>query len=127
MALVYLLGFALDLLNMFVASIAYPDIAQQLHASVTELAWITNAYMLGLTLIIPLSVWLAARVGERRLILASLLLFAIGSALVAQAVVARVAQMEMPVRREQLILAVVEAEEEVSQLREAALPAALAS
>ncbi|KAE9647180.1 MFS transporter [Pseudomonas sp. PB103] len=84
-ALVYLLGFALDLLNMFVASIAYPDIAQQLHASVTELAWITNAYMLGLTLIIPLSVWLAARVGERRLILASLLLFAIGSALVAQA------------------------------------------
>lgn len=84
-ALVYLLGFALDLLNMFVASIAYPDIVQQLHASVTELAWITNAYMLGLTLIIPLSVWLAARVGERRLILASLLLFAIGSALVAQA------------------------------------------
>ncbi|WP_159812208.1 MFS transporter [Pseudomonas sp. 18058] len=84
-ALVYLLGFALDLLNMFVASIAYPDIAQQLHASVTQLAWITNAYMLGLTLIIPLSVWLAARVGERRLILASLLLFGIGSVLVAQA------------------------------------------
>ncbi|WP_445179703.1 MFS transporter [Pseudomonas sp. McL0111] len=84
-ALVYLLGFALDLLNMFVASIAYPDIARQLNASVTELAWITNAYMLGLTLIIPLSVWLAARIGERRLILASLLLFGVGSALVAQA------------------------------------------
>ena len=46
-ALVYLLGFALDLLNMFVASIAYPDIARQLHASVTQLAWIGNAYMLG--------------------------------------------------------------------------------
>jgi hypothetical protein len=44
-ALVYLLGFALDLLNMFVASIAYPDIAQQLHASVTQLAWISNAYV----------------------------------------------------------------------------------
>jgi hypothetical protein len=49
------------------------------------------------------------------------------AALVAQAVAARVAQMEMPVRREQLILAVVEAEEEVTQLWEAALPAALAS
>jgi EmrB/QacA subfamily drug resistance transporter len=84
-ALVYLLGFALDLLNMFVASIAYPDIARDLHASVTELAWISNAYMLGLTLIIPMSVWLAARIGERRLILASLLLFGIASALVAQA------------------------------------------
>ncbi|MFJ7313386.1 MFS transporter [Pseudomonas sp. NPDC098747] len=84
-ALVYLLGFALDLLNMFAASIAYPDIARQLQASVTQLAWITNAYMLGLTLIIPMSVWLAARMGERRLILGSLLLFAIASGLVAQA------------------------------------------
>ncbi|RON56762.1 MFS transporter [Pseudomonas frederiksbergensis] len=84
-ALVYLLGFALDLLNMFVATIAYPDIARELHASVTELAWISNAYMLGLTLIIPMSVWLAARIGERRLILGSLLLFGVASALVAQA------------------------------------------
>lgn len=84
-ALVYLSGFALDLLNMFAASIAYPDIARELQASVTQLAWITNAYMLGLTLIIPLSVWLAARVGERRLILGSLLLFGIASGLVAQA------------------------------------------
>ncbi|MFJ7795897.1 MFS transporter [Pseudomonas sp. NPDC096950] len=84
-ALVYLLGFALDLLNMFVATIAYPDIARELRASVTELAWISNAYMLGLTLIIPMSVWLAARLGERRLIIGSLLLFGIASALVAQA------------------------------------------
>ena len=51
-ALVYLLGFALDLVNMFAAAIAYPQISQQLHASVTQLAWIGNAYMLGLTLII---------------------------------------------------------------------------
>ena len=49
------------------------------------------------------------------------------AALVAQAVVARGAQMEMPVRREQLILAVVEAEQEVSQVRETAQQAALAS
>lgn len=84
-ALVYLLGFGLDLLNMFAATIAYPEIAGQLHASVTELAWIGNAYMLGLTLIIPMSVWLATRIGERRLILVSLLLFGIASALVAQA------------------------------------------
>lgn len=84
-ALVYLLGFALDLLNMFVANIAYPDIAHQLGASVSQLAWIGNAYMLGLTLVIPLSVWLAAKVGERCLILASLLAFGCASLLVAQA------------------------------------------
>ncbi|MFW0758808.1 MFS transporter [Pseudomonas sp. H11T01] len=83
--LVYLLGFALDLLNMFVANIAYPQIALELQASVTQLAWISNAYMLGLTLIIPLSVWLAERLGERRLIIGSLGLFAVFSLLVAQA------------------------------------------
>ncbi|QJI30900.1 MFS transporter [Pseudomonas sp. ADAK18] len=82
---IFLLGFALDLVNMFVATIAYPDIALELQASVPQLAWISNAYMLGLTLIIPLSVWLAATLGERRLIAASLLLFGIASVLVGQA------------------------------------------
>ncbi|MGR3888153.1 MFS transporter [Pseudomonas sp. 1152_12] len=84
-AWIFLLGFALDLVNMFVATVAYPDIARELHASVTQLAWISNAYMLGLTVIIPLSVWLAALLGERSLIAASLLLFAGASVMVGQA------------------------------------------
>ena len=83
-ALVYLLGFALDLVNMFAAAIAYPQISQQLHASVTQLAWVGNAYMLGLTLIILPSVWLAAVFGEKRLIMASLLMFSVASWCVAQ-------------------------------------------
>ncbi|MGH2422055.1 MFS transporter [Pseudomonas canadensis] len=84
-AWIFLLGFALDLVNMFVATVAYPDIAHELHASVTQLAWISNAYLLGLTVIIPLSVWLAAVMGERTLIAASLLLFAGASMMVGQA------------------------------------------
>ena len=84
-AWIFLLGFALDLVNMFVATVAYPDIAHELQASVTQLAWVSNAYLLGLTLIIPLSVWLAALMGERRLITASLLIFAGASVLVGQA------------------------------------------
>lgn len=84
-AWIFLLGFALDLVNMFVATVAYPDIAHELQASVTQLAWISNAYLLGLTLIIPLSVWLAAVLGERRLIAASLGLFGMASVLVGQA------------------------------------------
>ena len=83
-ALVYLLGFALDLVNMFAAAIAYPQISQELQASITQLAWVGNAYMLGLTLIILPSVWLAAVFGEKRLILASLLMFSVASWCVAQ-------------------------------------------
>lgn len=84
-ALVYLLGFALDLVNMFAASIAYPDISQQLHASVTQLAWIGNAYMLGLILVIVPSVRLTQLFGEKRLIVLSLTLFSVASLCVAQA------------------------------------------
>ena len=84
-AWIFLLGFALDLVNMFVATIAYPDIALELRASVTQLAWVSNAYMLGLTVIIPFSVWLAAMLGERNLIATSLLLFAGASVMVGQA------------------------------------------
>lgn len=84
-AWIFLLGFALDLVNMFVATIAYPDIARELQASVTQLAWVSNAYMLGLTAIIPMSVWLAAMLGERNLIAVSLLLFAAASVMVGQA------------------------------------------
>lgn len=74
-AAVYLLSFALDLVNMFAVSIAYPQIGVDLQASVSQLAWIGNAYMLGLTLIILPSVWLAAVVGEKRLLLISLGVF----------------------------------------------------
>ena len=83
-AWVYLLGFALDLVNMFAASIAYPDISQELQASVGQLAWIGNAYMLGLILIIVPSVWLTQIVGEKRLIVLSLVLFSVASWCVAQ-------------------------------------------
>lgn len=51
---------------MFIANVAYPSIGHALQASVGELAWVSNGYILGLTLVIPLSAWLAQRIGGRR-------------------------------------------------------------
>ncbi|MEG0858276.1 MAG: MFS transporter [Pseudomonas sp.] len=79
--LVYLLGFTLDLLNMFALNAAYPILGQELHASVAQLGWSSNLYMLGLTLVIPLGNWLASRLGERTTLLLSLTVFGLGSAL----------------------------------------------
>lgn len=78
-AVVYLLGFFLDLINMFISTVAYPAIGQAMHASVAKLAWISNGYLCGLTLIIPLSAWLTQRVGARRVFLTSLILFITGT------------------------------------------------
>ena len=78
-ASVYLLGFFVDLVNMFIASVAYPEIGRQFDAPVSQLAWISNSYILGLTLVIPLSSWLAKRIGARRLLMFSLLVFIIAT------------------------------------------------
>jgi EmrB/QacA subfamily drug resistance transporter len=82
-ATVYLLGFFIDLVNMFIANVAYPQIGRHFQAPVSQLAWVSNAYILGLTLVIPLSGWLAKRFGTKRLFILSLIIFMLGSAGVA--------------------------------------------
>lgn len=77
-ATVYLLGFFIDLVNMFIANVAYPEIGRRFDAPVSQLAWISNGYILGLTLVIPLSSWLARRMGAKRLFMLSLLIFIVG-------------------------------------------------
>lgn len=77
--IVYLLAFFIDLVNMFIANVAYPDIARRFDATVSEVAWISNGYILGLTLVIPLSSWLARRAGAKQLFMLSLLIFIAGT------------------------------------------------
>ncbi|ELY4574603.1 MFS transporter [Cronobacter turicensis] len=83
--LIYLLGFFLDLINMFIAAVAFPAIGEALHASVSQLSWISNGYIAGLTVVIPLSAWLTQRLGARRLFLLSLALFTLATAACGQA------------------------------------------
>ncbi|HBP96992.1 MAG TPA: MFS transporter, partial [Pantoea agglomerans] len=78
-ASVYLLGFFIDLVNMFIANVAYPEIGRHFDAPVSQLAWISNGYILGLTLVIPLSSWLVRRMGAKRLFMLSLLIFIAGT------------------------------------------------
>ena len=79
-AAVYLLGFFLDLINMFIASVAFPAMAQALNATPSALAWVSNGYIVGLTLAIPFSSMLTRRFGPKRVILLSLFLFSAASA-----------------------------------------------
>ncbi|AEX54382.1 major facilitator superfamily protein [Rahnella aquatilis CIP 78.65 = ATCC 33071] len=78
-AAVYLLGFFVDLINMFIANVAYPGIAREFQAPVSALAWVSTGYILGLTLVIPLSRWLAERFGARRVFILSLTIFMLAS------------------------------------------------
>ena len=79
-AVVYLLGFFLDLINMFIASVAFPAMAHAFHATPSALAWVSNGYIAGLMLAIPFSSVLTRRLGPKRVILLSLFLFSTTSA-----------------------------------------------
>ena len=78
-ATVFLLGFFLDLINMFIASVAFPAMGRTLHTSVGELAWVSNGYIAGLTLVLPFSAWLSQQFGTRRVFLLSLSIFSFGA------------------------------------------------
>ncbi|WFQ79345.1 MFS transporter [Xenorhabdus sp. SF857] len=78
-ALIFLLGFFIDCINIFMSAIALPDIADQMSVSESRVAWVSNSYILGLTLIIPISSWLAERFGTRQIMAASMLLFSIAA------------------------------------------------
>ncbi|BBP72637.1 MFS transporter [Pseudomonas sp. Seg1] len=76
-ASIFLIGFFIDCINIFMSAVALPSLSATLHVSSASVAWVANAYILGLTLIIPLSTWLAARFGSRNVLTASMLLFSV--------------------------------------------------
>ncbi|EPW8796578.1 MFS transporter [Morganella morganii] len=84
-ALIFLLGFFIDCINIFMSAITLPAIAEAMQVSSLSVTWVANSYILGLTLIIPLSPRLAARFGIRELMTASMLLFAAAAVLAGSA------------------------------------------
>lgn len=76
-ATVFLLGFFIDCINIFMSAIALPDIASFFSASQSQVAWVANAYILGLVLVMPISLWLAGRLGSQKLLCYSMLLFSV--------------------------------------------------
>ncbi|HEK0624241.1 TPA: MFS transporter [Proteus mirabilis] len=81
-AIIFLLGFFIDCINIFMSAIALPAIATDMKVSIVSVTWVSNSYILGLTLIIPLSHWLSQRFGVRALMVSSMLIFSASVALV---------------------------------------------
>lgn len=79
LALIFLLGFFLDCVNIFMSAIALPAIAQDLSVAQTWIGWVSTSYILGLTLAMPLSLLLANKFGPRWLLSGSMLLFAVAA------------------------------------------------
>ncbi|HZV20627.1 MAG TPA: MFS transporter [Hyphomicrobiales bacterium] len=73
------LGIAMSVLDSSIANVALPAIASELSATPAASVWVVNAYQLAiLTLLLPLAA-LGERIGYRRVYLAGLAIFTVGS------------------------------------------------
>lgn len=75
------LGSIASILSSTVVNVAVPALQRAFHASLTDVQWVTTAYLLGLSAVIPISGWVSDRFGTRRTYMVTLTLFVAASAL----------------------------------------------
>jgi EmrB/QacA subfamily drug resistance transporter len=78
---VVLLGAIMSILDTTVVNVAIDRLAVDFKSSLTTIQWVVTGYTLALAAVIPMTGWAADRFGTKRLYLASLVLFTVGSML----------------------------------------------
>ncbi|WP_432711266.1 DHA2 family efflux MFS transporter permease subunit [Paraburkholderia acidicola] len=74
------LGTFMEVLDTSIANVAVPTISGSLGVSTSEGTWVISSYSVASAIAVPLTGWLARRVGEVRLFTLSVVLFTIASA-----------------------------------------------
>src|SRR3984957_12708414 len=78
---VAMLGAVMSILDTTIVNVALDSLGHDLHAPLSEIQWVVTGYMLSLAAVIPVSGWAARRIGAKKVFIASLVLFTIGSVL----------------------------------------------
>ena len=79
------LGLVMAVLDTTIVNVALDTLAKDLHVSLAIGQWISTGYLLSLAAVIPISGWVTERFGSKPTWIASIALFAVGSALCALA------------------------------------------
>src|SRR6476646_9228503 len=75
----------LQVLDTTIANVALPHMQADLSASQDQINWVLTSYIVSSAIALPISGWLADRVGRKRLLLISVVLFTVASVLCATA------------------------------------------
>ena len=75
------MGSLMAAIDTSIVNVALPHIRGSVGATVQEITWVSTSYIVAQVLIMPLSGFLGALLGQKRLYIGSLVLFVIGSAL----------------------------------------------
>jgi EmrB/QacA subfamily drug resistance transporter len=82
---VAVLGLIMAVLDTTIVNVALDTLSRDLHAPLSTIQWVSTGYLLTLAAVIPLSGWITERFGSKRTWIASIAVFAVGSALCATA------------------------------------------
>ena len=80
-AVVFVAGLFMDLLDTTIVNVALPTIGEELNTDTTTLEWVVTGYLLSLAVWIPASGWLGDRFGTKKIFLFALAAFTFGSTL----------------------------------------------
>jgi MFS family permease len=75
------IGSVMATIDTSIVNVAMPQIRGELGASLQEITWVTTAYLIAMVLVMPLTGFLGSFFGQKRVYIASLVLFTIGSVL----------------------------------------------
>ncbi|MFA6807743.1 MAG: MFS transporter [Eubacteriales bacterium] len=79
------LGSFMATLDSSIVNVALPTMTQEFHTNLTSIQWVVTAYLIVIASLLPIFGRLADIIGRRRVYLAGILIFLIGSALCGQA------------------------------------------
>ncbi len=79
--IVYVLALFMDLMDMTITNVAIPTLTTKFATTTTTIEWVITGYLLSLALFIPISGWLGDRFGTKRVFIAALGVFVLGSTL----------------------------------------------
>lgn len=79
--LAVMLAAVIEVLDVTIANVALPHMQASFSASVDEVTWVLTSYLVSTAVVVPMTGWLAAAVGTKRLLIGSTLLFTAASVL----------------------------------------------
>jgi EmrB/QacA subfamily drug resistance transporter len=80
-ALVVVVGAIMSILDATIVNVALQTLRTDLHVSLTTIQWVSTAYLLSLSAVIPLTGWMAERFGPRTVWMGSVAAFVVTSVL----------------------------------------------
>jgi EmrB/QacA subfamily drug resistance transporter len=81
LAAVFVLGAIMTILDATIVNVALPTLGREFQTSIATIQWVPTVYLLAFAAVIPLSGWASQRFGAKRVWIASLAAFMLGSLL----------------------------------------------